>query len=89
MSSLAVVPRRQTNHEIIVSAGGRDWDFAFNPGGKHHFWSTDGVACLWCRMERSEEEITDWLTEGVSAEPCGRVGLIDVKLKGKKCTNTQ
>lgn len=38
--------------------------------GLNHFWSDDGVECLWCYRIRTPEEIAAWIADGKPAEEC-------------------
>ncbi len=84
MLNAAVLPRQHPNAGMMATIGTRHWDFATNPGGKRHFWSTDEAMCLWCRSERTQAEVATWIAGGSHTEMCGRVGLIDVKMTGKQ-----
>ena len=33
-----------------------------------HFWSTDGIECLWCGAVRTADQIAEWDRAGVNEE---------------------
>ena len=35
-----------------------------------HFWSTDGIECLWCGAVRTADQIAEWDRAGKPKEGC-------------------
>lgn len=46
------------------------WRFAPGVSGARHFWSTDGIECLWCARQRTPAEIAVWFAAGKPQENC-------------------
>lgn len=54
----------------VANDTGEKWGWRRGMSGRHHFWSTDGIECLWCAGKRTPEEIRAWFEAGQPKEEC-------------------
>lgn len=78
-----VADAQPTGRIVEVADENNKWRFA--PGVKaiNHFWSVDGVECLWCARQRSVPEIQVWFDAGKPDEACVPLPLWSVILSAK------
>lgn len=59
-----------SNRTVDVIDENNKWRFAPGVSAANHFWSTDGVECLWCAAVRTPVEIATWFDAGKPMEEC-------------------
>lgn len=69
--ALEVVADSERSNRIVDVIDG-DNTHRFEPGlvPGNHFWSTNGVECLWCARQRTPDEIARWFAAGKPGEVC-------------------
>lgn len=55
---------------VEVGDENNKWRFAPGVSAQNHFWSTDGVECLWCAAQRTSGQIAGWFAAGKPDEAC-------------------
>ncbi len=67
---LKIADAPPSNRTVDVIDENNHWRLADGISGFNHYWSVDGVDCLWCARQRTAAEIAIWFAAGKPAEAC-------------------